>query len=150
MAGKLRGRRNCFTRAEGLPLKNLTVRAGDESVSGELLITRYGFEGGAIYRLGRTLRRMKEPRLEIDFKPQLSADNLRERAAGIDHAEGWFRAWKLSGGAIALLETIFPNDCADHERMIATGEEFCRDATQSATDCGSNFIGRRRALGRTR
>ena len=56
-----------LARAEGLPLKNLTVRAGHESVSGELLITRHGLEGGAIYRLGRVLRAMKEPRLEIDF-----------------------------------------------------------------------------------
>ena len=111
-------------RAEGLPLKNLTVRAGDESVSGELLITRYGIEGGAIYRLGRTLRRMNKPRLEIDFKPQLSTKELRERAAGVDHAEGWFRAWKLSAGAVALLETIFPNDCTDRERMIARVKNF--------------------------
>ncbi len=50
-----------LARAEGLPLKNLTVRAGQESVSGELLITRNGLEGGAIYRLGRTLRAMTEP-----------------------------------------------------------------------------------------
>ena len=54
-----------LARVEGLPLKNLTVRAGHESVSGELLITRHGLEGGAIYRLGRTLRSMKQPRLEI-------------------------------------------------------------------------------------
>jgi uncharacterized flavoprotein (TIGR03862 family) len=110
-------------RAEGLPLKNLTVRTGDESVSGELLITRYGIEGGAIYRLGRTLRRMNEPRLEIDFKPQLSAEDLRERATTAD-AEGWFRAWKLSAGASALLETIFPDDCTDRERMIARVKNF--------------------------
>jgi uncharacterized flavoprotein (TIGR03862 family) len=111
-------------RAEGLPLKNLTVRAGDESISGELLITRYGMEGGAIYRLGRTLRRMHEPRLEIDFKPQLSAADLRERAAGLDHADGWFRAWKLSPGAVALLEIMFPDDCTDRERMIARVKNF--------------------------
>jgi uncharacterized flavoprotein (TIGR03862 family) len=111
-------------RAEGLPLKNLTVRAGDESVSGELLITRYGLEGGAIYRLGRTLRRMNEPRLEIDFKPQLSKENLRERATAIDRAEDWFRAWKLSAGAVALLETIFPADCTDRERTIARVKNF--------------------------
>ena len=111
-------------RAEGLPLKNLTVRAGDESVSGELLITHYGLEGGAIYRLGRTLRRMREPRLEIDFKPQLSKENLRERATAIDRAEDWFRAWKLSAGAVALLETIFPADCTDRERTIARLKNF--------------------------
>src|SRR4051794_31682179 len=89
--------------AEGLPLKNLTVRAGEESVSGELLITRHGLEGGAIYRLGRTLRSMSEPGLTLDFKPQLTVEAMRERIANLSVTE-WFRAWKLSKAAIALLE----------------------------------------------
>jgi uncharacterized flavoprotein (TIGR03862 family) len=89
-------------KAEGKPLKNLTVSARGESVSGELLVTKYGLEGGAIYRLGRTLRAMKEPALTIDFKPQLTADLLRERAT---QGDDWFRLWKLHPAAIALLET---------------------------------------------
>ncbi len=64
-------------RAEGLPLKNLTVSAGGEIVSGELLITRYGIEGGAIYRLGPILRAMDQPEIAIDLKPQLSAEAIR-------------------------------------------------------------------------
>ena len=113
-----------LARAEGLPLKNLTVRAGDESVSGELLITRHGLEGGAIYRLGRTLRSMAEPRLEIDFKPQLTTEVLRERAAPLPGPSDWFRAWKLSAGAVALLETISPDDCRELERLIARVKNF--------------------------
>ena len=113
-----------LARAEGLPLKNLTVRAGHESVSGELLITRHGLEGGAIYRLGRTLRSMKQPRLEIDFKPQLSVETMRKRAASLHDARDWFRAWKLSAATIALLETICPNDCNDRERLIARVKNF--------------------------
>ena len=105
--------------AEGLPLKNLTVRAGTESVSGELLITRHGLEGGAIYRLGRTLRSMKQPCLEIDFKPQLSVETMRKRAAGLHGACDWFRAWKLSAASVALLYTIYPNDPNDREQLIA-------------------------------
>ncbi|MGZ5503418.1 MAG: NAD(P)/FAD-dependent oxidoreductase [Chthoniobacterales bacterium] len=68
-----------LARAEGLPLKNILVSAGEESVSGELLITRYGIEGGAIYRLGPVLRAMSQPQVMIDLKPQLSADVLRSR-----------------------------------------------------------------------
>src|SRR5205085_8485620 len=85
--------RDVLACAEGLPLKNLTVRVGDEAVSGELLITKYGLEGGAIYRLGRILRRMDEPSLTIDFKPQLSADVLRQRAANLTERSEWFPAW---------------------------------------------------------
>jgi uncharacterized flavoprotein (TIGR03862 family) len=113
-----------LSRVEGLPLKNLTVRAGHESVSGELLITRHGLEGGAIYRLGRTLRSMKQPRLEIDLKPQLSIEAMRDRVASLHDARDWFRAWKLSAAIIALVETICPNDCNDRERLIARVKNF--------------------------
>ena len=92
-------------KAEGKPLKNLTVGAADEAVSGELLITKYGLEGGAIYWLGPTLRRMKEPALTIDFKPQLSADVLRKRASNLKQPAEWFRAWKLNAAAVALMES---------------------------------------------
>jgi uncharacterized flavoprotein (TIGR03862 family) len=92
-------------KAEGKPLKNLTVGAADEAVSGELLITKYGLEGGAIYRLGPTLRRMNEPALTIDFKPQLSADVLRKRASDLKQPAEWFRAWKLNAAPVALLES---------------------------------------------
>ena len=113
-----------LARAEGLPLKNLTVYAGDESLSGELLITRNGLEGGAIYRLGRTLRSMPEPRLTIDFKPQLTSEMLRQRAANLETATAWFRAWKLSAAAIALLETMSPNDLRDRDQAIARLKSF--------------------------
>jgi uncharacterized flavoprotein (TIGR03862 family) len=42
--------------AEGKPLKNIHVTAGDQTATGELMLTRYGLEGGAIYQLGATLR----------------------------------------------------------------------------------------------
>jgi uncharacterized flavoprotein (TIGR03862 family) len=113
-----------LARAEGLPLKNLTVRAAEESVSGELLITRYGLEGGAIYRLGRQLRSMPEPCLTLDFKPQLTVEAMRERIASIPAPDQWFRAWKLSSGAIALLETKSPNERTDTERMIGLVKNF--------------------------
>ena len=111
-------------RAEGLPLKNLTVSAGNESVSGELLITRHGLEGGAIYRLGPTLRSMGAPELRIDFKPQLTVHVLQERSAASSERDDWFRAWKLSTGAIALLENFYPDDCIDRGRIIERIKNF--------------------------
>lgn len=90
--------------AEGLPLKNLAVTSGGETVSGELLITRHGLEGGAIYRLGPLLRAQESPELRIDFKPQVSAETLRERAQSHRQPNEWYRAWKLNPGACALLK----------------------------------------------
>ena len=111
-------------RAEGLPLKNLHVTADTESVSGELLITRYGLEGGALYRLGRTLRSMPEPKLCIDFKPQLSVESLRQRGANLRTPADYFRAWKLSPAAIALLETLGAPLPSNAEDMIKLVKKF--------------------------
>jgi uncharacterized flavoprotein (TIGR03862 family) len=110
--------------AEGLPLKNLLVRAGSEAVSGELLITRPGLEGGAIYRLGPNLREMDFPAITIDFKPQLSAATLRERAEHLRQPNEWFRAWKLSAGAQALLQNFPSSQNPDLETTIARVKNF--------------------------
>jgi predicted flavoprotein YhiN len=106
-------------RAEGLPLKNLALRTGPESISGELLITRYGLEGGAIYRLGPLLRAMKIPRLTVDLKPQLTPEALRQRLTNSAGPAEWPRALKLSEAATALLETIFGEDRDDAERFVS-------------------------------
>ena len=111
-------------RAEGLPLKNLSVSAGSESVSGELLITRYGIEGGAVYRLGRMLRAIAEPQLQIDLKSQLTADAVRQRLASIPPGDNWSQALKLSPAATALLEMCYPEDCSEMERLAARVKNF--------------------------
>ena len=67
---------------------------------------------------------MQEPRLEIDFKPQLTVEAMRERATNLRNAHEWFRSWKLSAAAIALLETVGPNEGSDCERMIARVKNF--------------------------
>lgn len=102
--------------AEGLPLKNVVVRAGGGLVSGELLITKYGLEGGALYQLGRILRKKSRPEIVIDLKPAFSFDQL---LAKIRHAKGTHlfeqavRAWRLSKAAQALLQLREPFGSAE-------------------------------------
>jgi uncharacterized flavoprotein (TIGR03862 family) len=98
--------------AEGQPLKNVAVRAGETEVRGELMVTAYGLEGGAIYQLGRDLRAMEQPAISIDFKPSFSeADLLRkmESARG-DLVAACRERWKLSSAAHALLCLDLPLD----------------------------------------
>lgn len=93
--------------AEGKPIKNIIVRAGGMEAHGELLITRQGLEGGAIYRLGPALRAMKEPAISIDFKPTFTTAQLvakMESVRGDFLAEGR-RRWRLGEAATAILET---------------------------------------------
>jgi len=86
---------------EGSPLKNLMVSVGGKQVAGELLITRYGLEGGTIYALGQELRAMHEPALIIDFKPTFSVEDLLAKLDGIsgDLLDAAARRWKLSEAA---------------------------------------------------
>ena len=90
---------------EGQPLKNIVARAGDSEAPGELLITHYGLEGGAIYHLAPALRAMAVPRIAIDLKPGQTAEQLVAKMSGVS---GHFLAkarerWRLSDAAFALL-----------------------------------------------
>lgn len=91
--------------AEGKPIKNIVVSAGERSVSGELLVTRYGMEGGAIYQLGAALRAMKEPAIAIDFKPTFTHAKLVGKMESVRRdflSEARVR-WRLSDAAVAIL-----------------------------------------------
>jgi uncharacterized flavoprotein (TIGR03862 family) len=90
---------------EGVPLKNIHVRAGDQLAIGELMLTRYGVEGGAIYQLGATLRGMESPAIAIDFKPTFTVEQLARKLSHVkrDYLEAARISWKLSDAACALL-----------------------------------------------
>ncbi len=115
-----------LARAEGLPLKNIIVRAEGESVAGELLITKYGIEGGAIYQLGRILRTMIKPQITLDLKPAFSLDQLMlklQAATGKQSlVEKAARAWRLNKAAQALLEVHAPFDSA--EKIVTLARAF--------------------------
>ncbi len=94
-----------LSKVEGLPLKNLAVTAGDQRVLGELLITRYGLEGGALYQLGHTLRSLSKPCISLDFKPGTSLEELIGKTPdSFRFSEGFFPpSWRLSEPAEILL-----------------------------------------------
>ncbi len=94
-----------LARAEGQPLKNIHVRAGDILAVGELLITRYGLEGGAIYQLGAALRAMAEPALTIDFKPTFSVERLVAKMESVrrNFLDEALIRWRIGAAAHALL-----------------------------------------------
>lgn len=92
--------------AEGQPLKNLTVTAGGVSVQGELLITKTGLEGGAIYQLGSVLRTMQNPVLFLDLKPTFSDQELASKIRDISPDNILSiaaRTWRMSTAAASLL-----------------------------------------------
>ena len=94
---------------EGEALKNLNLRAGEEEARGELVITRYGLEGGPIYQLGPALKRMASPVLEIDFKPTFHEEKLvaKMESARRDFLKESKVRWKLSAASCSLLDGLF-------------------------------------------
>ena len=91
--------------ADGKPLKNLQVTSCDKSVKGELMITRYGLEGGAVYSLTRELRVC--PEISIDFKPDCRLEDLRKRFRnGAASNVQISKTLRLSPGAVALIEEV--------------------------------------------
>jgi predicted flavoprotein YhiN len=110
--------------AEGKPLKNVTARAEENTLPGELLITRYGIEGGPIYACGRTLRGMSNPSIMLDLKPahahsQLVSKMESVRRNFLDEARV---RWKLGDAAFALLKRYEWNDA----ESLAAEAKNCR------------------------
>ncbi len=93
--------------ADGRPLKNVAVTCAERSVKGELLITKYGLEGGALYQLSRELR--ASPEIAIDFKPQVPREALQRRllqSSSFTMEELARRVFRLSATALALINEI--------------------------------------------
>jgi hypothetical protein len=126
--------------AEGKPLKNLRVSACGATVIGELLVTRYGLEGGAIYQLGSTLRSMKQPAIAIDFKPDFTHERLVAKMESVrrNFLEEARVRWRLSDAAAAILSQCEWRDAdslarkAKHCAIPLTGPRPLAEAISSA------------------
>lgn len=99
-----------FNEADGLPIKNALITAGDLKQRGEIVITRYGLEGGPLYRLGPAIRSMDHPHIIIDFKPDLTLETITSRLAPVkrNFVREARRRLRLDPATCALLKHL-PN-----------------------------------------
>ena len=101
-------------RFAGQPLKPVALTFGDATVRGEVMVTRYGLEGGSVYALSAVLRdaieRDGSATLVVDLRPDLSIEALAGRLAkarGKDSVSNWLRkAAGLSPVGVGLLREI--------------------------------------------
>ena len=137
-----------LAKAEGHPLKNIVAKAGKVEAPGELLVTRYGLEGSALYALGPVLREMRRNQalaaLELDFKPDITAANLVAKLGTLakkpaDLLPQARLRWKLSTAAATLLESRGPytNPAAlaaetKHFKLFLNGPRPLEEAISSA------------------
>jgi uncharacterized flavoprotein (TIGR03862 family) len=113
--------------AEGQPLKNIVARVGETEARGELLITRYGLEGGIIYQLGAALRAQSAPELAIDLKPANTVEQLIAKLGPTRRnfvAEAKQR-WRLPDAAHALLDFCAHKVEVDSAEAIARLAKHC-------------------------
>lgn len=94
--------------AEGHPLKNIALTTEGRTHQGEVVITRYGLEGGPLYHLGRFLLPQETPALTIDLKPSLSTGEVLQRLGrpNRNFVREAQRRLKLSDAAAALLRHL--------------------------------------------
>lgn len=65
-----------LTKNEGEIIKNIRLTAGENTYAGDIVVTNYGLEGKPVYASNNWLREHPEKGIFIDFKPQLSVDQL--------------------------------------------------------------------------
>jgi uncharacterized flavoprotein (TIGR03862 family) len=102
------------TRFAGTPIKNVSVTARGRSVRGEIMITRDGLEGGAIYAVSRALRESGAKSLSLDLKPDMTAELVQQRLAwprGKESRSNFLRkALALTPVGISLLREANTDD----------------------------------------
>jgi uncharacterized flavoprotein (TIGR03862 family) len=107
-------------RFDGQPLKRIALSFRGRTMRGEAMITRHGFEGGAIYALSAALRDAiitdGEAMLAVSLRPDLSAMETQRRLEaprGKQSLTTFLRkAVKLSPVAIGLLHEACPGRLA--------------------------------------
>jgi uncharacterized flavoprotein (TIGR03862 family) len=108
-------------RFAGIPIKAVSVACGDMSARGDLMITRTGLEGGAIYALSPALRARLSAgdcTLTIDLRPDLEVG----AKAGSSLSSALKGQGKLSPAAIGLMReacgNVLPTTAMGLARLI--------------------------------
>jgi uncharacterized flavoprotein (TIGR03862 family) len=119
-------------RFAGAPIKNVSLRCGDEQARGELMVTDHGLEGGAVYALTTVLHdrfeadgARGEPTLvHVDLRPDLTPaavlERLGRRRRGQSISTALQRQVGLAPAAIGLLrEAVGPELPGDDTALSA-------------------------------
>ncbi|HYE06880.1 MAG TPA: TIGR03862 family flavoprotein [Planctomycetota bacterium] len=114
-------------RIEGAPLKNIAVVCGAARALGEMVLTKDGVEGGAIYAIGAAvraaIRAAGTATIALDLKPDLAADELERRLRRPRGDASWStfarKALRLEGPAWALIRALGGDAARDPAGLAA-------------------------------
>jgi uncharacterized flavoprotein (TIGR03862 family) len=103
-------------RFAGTPLKSVAIFHKGSSCLGEIMITKQGIEGGAVYALSASLRKTIETEgsaiLHLDLRPAIAVAALTQKLQlrGKTSLSNYLRKAGFSPLAIALLHEIIPSE----------------------------------------
>jgi uncharacterized flavoprotein (TIGR03862 family) len=112
-------------RFAGTPVKTVALTYAGHRVRGEVMISRDGIEGGAIYALSRIMREKPGHPLVIDLRPDLTTAALAQRLSRQRGKDSLSNVMRKTAGlppvAIALLrETGSSMDAAGIKQVVVT------------------------------
>ncbi len=112
---------------EGRPLKNISIRCADKIKKGEVVVTKFGLEGGAIYALSPEIRNQliskKEAAIFIDLKPTLEIEEIITKLNKTKKTKSWTQhietQLKLSKTSISIIKNYISKDDFNHVEKLA-------------------------------
>ncbi len=111
---------------EGTPLKNISITCNGVTKKGEIVITKNGIEGGAIYALSTPIRNQllqhKKAQIYVDLKPALQLKLIEEKLQSktkLTISEILKKEIKLSTLAIALLKITLNKETFNNVNLLA-------------------------------
>ncbi len=103
--------------AAGKPLKNISIFCDGIEKKGEVVITQFGIEGGAVYALSPKIRKQlnknKIAEIFLDLKPMLTTEAVRAKLSSPGNntiSNLLSKELKLNNIAIALLKSILTKE----------------------------------------
>lgn len=99
---------------EGKPIKNVSISCENSSKKGEIVITKFGLEGGAIYALSPQIRgrlnKTGKALITIDLKPSLTVDKIVSKLNSGKLTQQLVKAIKLEKPKVDLLKHYLSKD----------------------------------------
>ncbi|MCX6274396.1 MAG: TIGR03862 family flavoprotein [Bacteroidetes bacterium] len=117
---------NFITSSEGKPLKNIAVFCDGIEKKGEVVVTQFGIEGGAVYALSPKIRQQLNKNnfaeILIDLKPMLTTEVVRAKLNSTGNktiSNLLSDELKLNNVAIALLKSVLPKEEFTNTALLA-------------------------------
>jgi hypothetical protein len=112
---------------EGRPLKNISVRCGDHYKKGEVVLTKFGMEGGAIYALSPEIRTQlntkQHAEIFIDLKPTLTIEEVISKLNQPRKTNSWTQhietQLKLNKTSVSLIKNYVSKDNFKNSEKLA-------------------------------